>query len=211
MRMKRHLQTLLAGVFVVVPFAITMWVIWTLGAWIGSMGKQLIFNLGLGKAIPDKYSWLIPLAGGVLLVLAIYFLGLLTRFYIFRRLLAFAERVVEHLPGVKTVYLSVRDLMRLFGTESARMGRVVLYRPAGSKIRALGILTNPHPVGVPENDPDKLVAVYFPLSYMIGGPILYVPRKDLEELDIPVEVAMKLSATAQVGGESLPGVPSQKK
>ncbi len=42
------------------------------------------------------------------------------------------------------------------------------------------------------------MAVYLPFGYMIGGVTVYVPREHLRELDMPVEQALKLAATAHV-------------
>jgi uncharacterized membrane protein len=40
-----------------------------------------------------------------------------------------------------------------------------------------------------------LVAVYFPLSYMMGGVTLFLPKETLEYIDMPVEAAMRLAIT----------------
>jgi len=66
----------------------------------------------------------------------------------------------------------------------------------------LGILTNDSPQVPPGPDGVQRVAVFFPLAYMIGGPVAFVERKYLRELDMPVEMAMKLSATAHLSTSS---------
>ena len=73
----------------------------------------------------------------------------------------------------------------------------------------LGILTNDKPRGTSE--PDR-VAVYFPLAYMIGGPVLFVPRQHLRDVDMPVEQALRICAMAQVGASkpgSIQATPSE--
>jgi uncharacterized membrane protein len=47
---------------------------------------------------------------------------------------------------------------------------------------------------------DDLVAVYFPMSYQIGGYTALVPRSRIEPLDIPVEAAMRLVLTGGISG-----------
>jgi len=52
-----------------------------------------------------------------------------------------------------------------------------------------------------------LVAVYFPLSYMLGGVTVYLPKNAVEHIDMPVEAAMRMAltggmATAAVGAET---------
>ena len=197
--MKRQLKIFLAGLFALVPFAITVWVIW----WVGLALEKLGVNLALGpiwKVFELEDRW--PLeqihgVGAVILIVAIYLVGLLMHFWLFRGIVRVFERIFEKFPGVKTIYESVRDLMKLFGSESRqKMGRVVEYLPPGAALGVLGILTNEQPSGT--GDADR-AAVYFPLAYMIGGPVMFVPRDHLREVDMPVERALRLCATAQVG------------
>ena len=52
-----------------------------------------------------------------------------------------------------------------------------------------------------------LVAVYFPLSYMLGAVTVYLPKKAVEHIDMPVEAAMRMAltggmATAAVGADA---------
>ena len=46
----------------------------------------------------------------------------------------------------------------------------------------------------------ELVAVYFPMSYQIGGYTALVPRARVTPLDIPVEAAMRMVLTGGVSG-----------
>jgi uncharacterized membrane protein len=198
--MKRQLRIFLAGVLVVVPFAVTIWVVYAAGGWLGKMGGSLLESVGLMDE-PGETWWRRwgPALGAVIILAAIYAVGLLTRLWVFRGLLGLLDRLFERLPGIKTVYQSVRELMKLFGPDSKEMGRAVLYRPPGARMTMLGLLTNDAPKEIPAEDGRQRVAVYFPFAYMIGGPLLYLPREDLEEIDIPVETALKLAATAHIG------------
>ena len=113
---------------------------------------------------------------------------------------ALLERIVERLPGAKTIYESVRDLLKLFGGDARHMGRVVLYTPPGVEMSMLAILTNDRPRGL-ERAAGR-VAIFLPYSYMFGGITVYVPASCLREVAMPVEEALKLCATAQVTDSS---------
>jgi uncharacterized membrane protein len=86
--------------------------------------------------------------------------------------------------------------MKLFGTGSRDMGHVVEYSPPGQELSFVGILTSEKPICTAD---EKKVCVYFPFAYMIGGPIAMVNPEHLRPLDMPVEEALKLAATAHVG------------
>jgi uncharacterized membrane protein len=206
--MAKHLKIFLSGVLVVVPFAITIWLIWRVGYWLGWLGVSLglgpLWNwLGLEEhwAVENLY-----VLGVVVVVVVIYLIGLMTHFWLFRKTLDLADAIFLRIPGVKTIYQSVRDLTLLFDSGSAaRMGKVVECHMPGTGMSMLGILTNEHPAGASEGK----VAVMFLFAYMIGGPIVFVPKDQLREVDMSVEQALRLSATAQVtrstGADAPPG------
>jgi len=201
--MTKLLQIFLAGVMVIVPFAITVWVIATVGQWVGDWGYAIL-TLGLDPATVPVEEYTLRILGALVIILAILLVGLLTHVWVFRWVVGFFERLVQRVPGVKTVYESVRDLLKLFGRDTQHnMGRVVLYSPPNTQLQLLGILTTETPDGVADDPQGEMVALYLPMAFMIGGPVMYVPKSQVRELDMPVERALKLCATAQVGFERL--------
>ncbi len=198
--MNRQLKIFLAGLFAIIPIALTIAVIIWAGSMLDGMGKGAIklvwVNLldNEGADVDNLHG-----VGVLLLFVTIYLVGLLTHVWLFRKLLGLVEGIFAHVPGIKTIYESVRDLMKLFGSGSKqKMGRVVEYCPAGTAMGMLGIMTSQQPEGASGDDK---AAVYFPLGYMIGGPVLFVPKCDLRTVDMPVERALRLCATAYVGIE----------
>ena len=198
--MNKQLRILVAGALLVVPFAITVYVIWRVGTGLNELGRHV-----LPESIESMYG-----LGIVVVIAGIYMVGLLTHLWIFRWVVALLERFVSRVPGAKTIYESVRDLLKLFGGDAQRMGRAVLYQPPGTQMTMLAILTNEKPAGPGSAGVGK-VAVYLPFSYMFGGITVYVSPEHLRDVDIPVERALKLCATAEVGseGETAPPEKSQ--
>ena len=190
--MKKQLGILMAGAVIVVPLAITVYLIWAMGSWLDSMGNQAVQSVWEGVSL-----W--PGVGAVAIIAAIYFVGLLTRLWLFRGAFGFFERFVSRVPGVKTIYESVRDLMKLFGGDPSKMGRVVKYTPPGTDISLLGIMTNKRPAGIADGSGPPRVAVYLPYAYMFGGPTIYVSPEHVEEVDMSVDQCLKIAATAHVG------------
>lgn len=206
--MKRQFRLLLTGMLVIIPFAVTVYVIYWAASGLGTIGFDLAgliwpdWAAEAQDALKDTKNpwpsrWLGAL-GAVIVIAVIYLVGVLTHFWVFRKALEAMEALVQRVPGVKTIYESVRDLLKLFGGDSKHMGKVVLYYPNGGEMGLLGILTNEHPAGLECMGEHEMVALYLPLAYMVGGPIVYVPRKNLRELDMPVEQALKLCATAEI-------------
>lgn len=195
--MKKQIGIFLAGLVVIVPFAITVYVIVLAAIWLDDVGKVV-----LHKYLPGLDGiWGI---GAVLVLAAVYLIGLMTRMWGLRGIFKLLDRWVSRVPGVKTIYESTRDLLQLFGPESRRMGKAVIYRHPGSDLTLLGVMTNEVPIGVPQA-PKHLVAMYVPLGAQLGGLMIYVPPENLEDANVAVEEVLKVSAIAQVGAKLVAG------
>lgn len=185
--MKRQLRIFLAGVMVLAPFAVTAYAVWWAGTGLDGIASDVIQSIA-----PSVARWWFPGAGVIFLLVGVYVIGLLTHLWLFRWFFHTLERVFSRLPVVKTIYESVRDILKVFAGDAGQMGQVVLYRIPGTQIDLLGIMTSTSPVGV---GPGK-VAVYLPMSYQLGGFTVYVDDQSVKPIDMSVEQAMKLAATA---------------
>jgi uncharacterized membrane protein len=191
--MKRLTNILMKGLAAVLPIGLTVYVIW----WLADRAEGLMRGLILAVIPPSAYH---P-GMGILAGLGLLFVaGTLVNAYIVRRALALWEDLLGRIPLVKTVYGAFRDVTRLLPSEESRrdLKSVVIWRVGDA--RMLGFITRD---ALPEfkahAGADDLVAVYFPLSYMLGGCTLYVPRHALEPIDMPVEAAMRMALTGGMG------------
>jgi uncharacterized membrane protein len=67
-------------------------------------------------------------------------------------------------------------------------------------MRLLGFVTQQQLAVPVEDNDDDLIGVYLPMSYMIGGFTIYLPRKQVKTVDISVEKAMRVTLTAGMSG-----------
>jgi uncharacterized membrane protein len=192
----------LTGLLVGIPMFITVYVIYVAGAWLNALAVSVASRISepAGKVV---LAW--PGLGILAILLLIFLLGLAARFWLTARMLVGFESLLIRVPLVKTVYTSVRDMLRFFsgGADGKAVGKVVLYNVPNTQVRMLAILTNEQPAGLSEQHPEGMVAIWLPMSYMLGGPMLYVPAKSVEPIDLTVEQVMKLAATAEVGAADL--------
>ncbi len=194
--MQKLLKTFMTGIFVVLPLAATAWIIYWVGSKLGALGVNLLAGLGLNV----KGDVLPPIVGGAMVLALLYLVGLLTNLWLFNKFLSRVDKLLSNVPGIKTIYESVRDIIKLFGGDN-KQGYVVLYNPPNRPYKQLGIVTNENPEGI---DEPNLVILYLPMGYMIGGQIILAPREHLAKLDMTVETAMKLAATAFVASKPNP-------
>lgn len=181
----------LKGLMAVLPIAITLTlIIWILDAiervfgfvLIGIVGKQHYFP-GLGLIV------------GLILV---FIIGLLMNAWIVQRLSQWGDSLLKRIPLVKTLYVSVSDLMSFFKTQSRKPDSSVVLVTIGS-MKLVGLVTRDSfsDLGAPfTKSGENLIAVYLPMSYQLGGYTIMVPRSSVELTNMSVEKAMRFVITA---------------
>ena len=187
-------NALVRGLVVVLPMALTAWLLW----WLGTTVEALLHR-AIVLVIPEEhYRPGMGIAAAVLLLIAA---GVLVNAFIVRRLLAAWERLLERIPIVKSVYGAARDFVQMLPASGERreLHRVVAVTFGGST--AIGFVTRDDAAELGLGDVGQgRVAVYFPMSYQIGGYTLLVPRERVEPLDLPLETAMRLVLTGGMSG-----------
>ncbi|HQU16962.1 MAG: hypothetical protein B7Z66_12425 [Chromatiales bacterium 21-64-14] len=189
--MKAISRTFLSGLVATIPIVITIYILYWLGSSAEAMlGRMIRLVLPAGVYRPGM---------GVAMGLVLIFLvGVFLQAWIFRRIFAWGEALLGKVPLVKTLYGSVRDLMGFFsGSSSGRFNQVVAVTLPNSPLRMLGLITREN-VGqaVPGLAAEDAVAVYFPMSYQIGGYTAFVPRSAVEPLAMSINAAMRFAVTA---------------
>lgn len=181
------LRTLfLSGLAVILPVSLTIYLLW----WIGSQAEGLLGGLvrrwfGEGAYFPGL---------GVLTALVlILVVGLLTRMWVVSSLVELGQRIMTRIPLVKTIYNPLKEMMSFFtaGDRQSRLSRVVRTEFGGGWV--IGFVTKE---GVTLVEGRELTAVYFPMSYQIGGYTLLLPPERLETLPMTVEEGMRFALTA---------------
>ncbi len=188
--MKKIWNLLMKGLAAVLPIGVTIYVVW----WLGTSAEALLRD-AITLVIPERYYW--PGMGLVVGFLLLLGAGLVVNAYVVRWMMQAWEEFLARIPLVKTVYAALRDLVKFLPGDGRRrdLRRVVI--AAFGDARAIGFVTRESPPELGAAAADA-VAVYFPMSYQIGGYTLYLPRDRLTPLDMSVEEAMRLVLTGGV-------------
>lgn len=188
---KLFIQPLIKGSIVVLPLIITVWLLWSTLFWLNTLGTSLIVMLHLPNLFPGM---------GLLLMLAgVLTVGLLFQFNPVSWLYQYFEDALLRFPLVKTLYGAIKDFANMFEHKESRAQQVVLV-DIGTVGKAVGFITSgqiPNSLEGQLNS-QEVVAVYFPMGYMIGGYTLFVPRERLTVVDWSFEDAMRFTLTAGV-------------
>lgn len=179
------------GLITLLPIAITIYILYS--------AIVILENL-LGSLLRRILPEYIPGLGLLLTLVLIFMFGLLLNNFLTARFMHALENRLVQVPFIKAIYSPLRDLMNLFNRkEQKNLRSVVLVNVGNSGAQAMGVVTRENfrdlPFGAKMTDK---VAVYFPLSYGLGGYTLLVPRTSITEVDLPIERAMSLAITGWV-------------
>ncbi len=193
-------KVFLKGLAVVVPIGVTLYVI----IWLAVEAERLIapaMRWLLPETSPVRYRTGMGVAVGIGLLFVI---GLLTHVFLFRWLVNLLGRILERIPLVKSLYGGLRDLMDFVGPDGTRRMDQVVAVDLAEGTRLLGFLTQDDAGSIPDGlkpNGDE-VAVYFPMSYQLGGYTAFVPRDRIEAVTMNVEDAMRYALTAGMSTHS---------
>ena len=186
--------TLITGFITVLPVVLTIYLLY----WLVVSSEQ-VMGTALQYLLPEVTYF--PGMGTLVGLIVIFVVGLLMKAVLVRQLFALGENVLYHLPIIKTVYRAIRDLFDFFSPKQDSFGRVVIVDVAGMEF--IGFVTQENRERLPEafRDNDS-VLVYLPMSYMIGGFTMLVPREKTRPCKMKMEEAMRFALTAGITGKN---------
>jgi uncharacterized membrane protein len=181
------------GLIVIMPVTLTLYLMVA----ISTKAENLFGNLIKDFLGPGLY---VPGFGILLTVIAIIGVGVLAGNFITGRVINWATSTFEKIPFLKAIYNPLRDLMSLFaGGGQDNMKKVVIVNFEKLGFKSIGLVTREEFSDIPSGTfPKDNIAVYIPMSYMLGGFTTIVPRSSVTEVDIPVEKAFKLAITGWI-------------
>jgi uncharacterized membrane protein len=190
-------KTLLTGFVTILPVVLTLYLFY----WLAVSAESVLGRL-IQLMLPDHLYW--PGMGVIAGLAVIFAVGLLMHAYVVQRLFARGEQVLYHLPLIKTIYRSIRDFLEYFSPgREKEFEQVVAVSFGDTGMKVIGFVTQALPENMPEDFREKdSILVYLPLSYMIGGYAVLVPRSAVQPLDMNMEEAMRFTLTAGVTGSA---------
>lgn len=192
----------LTGLLVLVPLAITLWV---LNLIIGTMDQTLLLLPEAWQ--PERlFGVRLPGLGAVLTVAFIFVVGLFTQNFIGQKLVAWWNALVRRIPLVGPLYSSVQqvsDTLLSSNGNAFRKALLIEYPRKGSW--TIAFLT-----GIPGGDVVNHlqvdhVSVYVPTTpNPTSGFFLMVPKSEVIELDMTVDAALKYIVSMGVVAPAAP-------
>ncbi len=184
--MKKYFIT---GLLVLVPLFITIWVVNTL---VYTLDQSLSL---LPEAWQPKnlFGFNVPGLGVLLTLLIIFSTGLVATNFFGQQLIVWWEKLLSRVPFVKSIYSSVKQVSdTLFSDSGNAFRKALLVQFPREGTWTIAFLTGTPGGDVSNHLHGDYVSVYVPTTpNPTGGYFLMLPRKDVIELDMTVDAALK--------------------
>ena len=182
----------LTGLLVTAPIIITIYVTWLVITFIDIKVANLLPEyLDFRKALPFQ----IPGLGLLIVIFVITLIGAITPGLIGRNLLKLGEMILFKTPVIRTIYSSIKQIMEtVMSTNSKSFKEVVLVEYPRKDIWVIAFVTSSVKGEIDHKiKKSDLVSIFVPTTpNPTSGFLLFVEKKDLIYLDMPVEQAVKL-------------------
>lgn len=187
-------KILLTGFITLLPVVLTVYLLY----WLAVTSENMMLTV-LHWVVSDEIYF--PGLGMIAGLVVVFIVGLLMKAIIVRQVFSFGEKILYRVPLIKTVYRSIRDLFEFFSPKKEGFGKVVSVSINGMLM--IGFVTQDDTSRLPDfaKQSDN-VLVYIPMSYMIGGFTLLIPRKDIHPCDMGMDEAMRFVLTAGITGKN---------
>ena len=191
--MKKLGTLFLQGLIAILPIALTVYLVY----WLAASAEAVLGQAMRFVISDDYYVHGLGVLAGFLITLGI---GLLLRIWLFRRVFSLGETLLQRIPGIKSLYGSIRDMVGFFdASKQKEFDKTVMVALADGDVRLMGLVTREDFSGLPEGIGDEqTVAVYLPMSYQLGGFTVMVPKTKIWPVDMKVDQAMQFVLTAAV-------------
>lgn len=193
--MKNVTKTFLKGLFTLLPLVLSVYVVFWLLKWVESFAMSTLL------AFWPEFLY-VPGMGILFVFLIVYIFGTVVDRPFTKWVVGRLEDALGSIPLLKSVYVSIKDFTGFLspgGKDQA--DRVVAVRFPGGEAEIIGLVTRDTLVGLAEGiTKEDRIAVYFPMSYQIGGYTVFIPRTWVTPVKMGVEESMRNVLTAWLPG-----------
>lgn len=193
--LKHRLRTVFfTGLLITLPIAFTFFILNFLFQSIDNSFSPLVakFLILLGAPIPKEFR--IPGAGIVITGGVILCVGMLTTNIFGKKLVHMGETLVAKIPVVRGIYAGTKQVVTtLIDTDATSFSKCVLVEFPRNGVYALGFITSEARGEIQLKTRDIVVNVFVPTTpNPTSGFLIFVPKSDLIELEMPVDDGIKL-------------------
>lgn len=199
----------LAGLIIVAPIGLTLWLIWTVVGWVDgwvwpfvpdAYQPTALLNRILGTEPGNEINVNVRGVGVVIFLIFTVIVGWIGKGLIGRSFLGIGERLVDRTPVVRSIYNAAKQIAEtVFSQRDTSFDKACLveYPRKGAWAIAFISINAKGEINAKLNDGEPIVTVFLPTTpNPTSGFLLFLPQRDVTVLDMSVEDAAKLVISA---------------
>ena len=203
------------GLAVTLPALLTLaavkWIFGTISSFTDTLLFFLPYVLPPKEIFLDGHSgsmfWYWSLLALLLAVALISGVGLLTRYYIGKRIIEWLDRVMMHVPVLNKFYGAIKQVNDAFSGNKNSFKTVVLVEFPREGVYSVGFLTSDDNAEANLKTGEKLVSVFIPTTpNPTSGFLILVSADKVTKLDMSVSEGVKYIVSLGAIAPELPGV-----
>lgn len=194
-------SSFLTGLVVVLPIGLTIYLIWSVIGWLDGWILPLIPEAYRPEALMQDFFGPqrgFPIRGVGVVVFLVFttVMGWIAKGLIGRSILVRLDRLVDRIPAVRSLYGGLKQVAEtVFNKTESSFNKTCLVEFPRPGVWIIGLISARPKGEIAEKLGPEVISVFIGLTPFTSGFVVYVPRKDVIELDLTVEEAAKLVAS----------------
>jgi len=209
---EHHLKTrFLTGIAVVIPLAVSAWVLLSLFSFVGGVLSPISGILSERGVESGTVVIIIQALSVVLIAILVLVIGTIAQQQVGENIIKTVDSYVTQIPGIGSVYQTTRQMSDLVldpSEDGAQFREVKLVEFPADNAYTLAFLTSespPESIGTAANrlmgdDAEAYQTVFLPMAPnpVMGGHLTHVPVSRIEDVDMTVEQAVQYILTTGI-------------
>ena len=186
--MNKIFRYFIQGILTAAPLFITFYILAVLFNKVGSVLNALGIRIN---------PYIDPVIGFVGVIVLVVLIGVLASSLVFQSIMLVVDRTLERTSFIKTIYSSVKDLLKAFLGSKKKFDKPVLVlvnKETGNQQLGFITQTDLSELAIPAGK----VSVYMPHSYAFSGVLLITPKENVTPIDAGSAEVMKFIVSGGV-------------
>jgi uncharacterized membrane protein len=197
--LQRVKDSFVAGLILVAPLAITLYILRILVNW----SLQFINPLVAGTRLANytgNVEVLAQVVAVLIIVAALTIIGALAQWSVGRHLFGNLGKTVNFIPLVNTIYAAIKQTATSLVDRDTEYESVVLVEYPREDIYSIGLVTSEGREAIDDVVGDQAYSVFLPNSpNPTAGRLVMVPASQIHETDMSVRQGMRMIVTTGIG------------
>ena len=192
--LNRFRGNFITGIIVILPIAITLWVLRIIYRMINDGMLNPLLKLLRPYLTSNYLEYGAKAIIFVLLIMIVMLIGLGTRILFIRKVFSAGEKLFFKIPMIGRVYVAIKQISKAFlGGRKGVFKAPVLVEYPRRGVYSIGFLTSETMGEIQQKTKKKLLNIFVPTTpNPTSGILLLTPEDEITRLNMSVEEAMKL-------------------